>query len=401
MAENVDREKLYNEVWTTPLTTLCRSYELSYAGMKRLCDELNIPVSQRGHWARVAAGKALTKPELPSLDSPVLAMPAKPKAAELRKKPASSAEQPPSPPDAPLHRIIKPLQRLYEDAEKQALEGKAEFDWEQAHPGKRYRNAKPEVRFFSWEWFCKKGEILLPTPKKSVLKVSIRIYKRALRLLSDLTFSLEGTGFVVKLTEGNGRLEASRAGAAVFIRISEKLDTGYKTVTNSWSGSSPEKVWSPTGMLVIHVEQEGWGNSPLSDSKSGSLEDQWSLILEGVERQHASSVRWRTELAEDQKARDEKERLRQLEVQRLADIRAREEAEAKRRLELAHEAEKWKSAEHIREYVSHLVAGAAAAGCAGPEFDAWVAWAKDAADLLDPSLTRLRSLRTKPEAGDA
>lgn len=402
--KTVERERLYEQVWSTPLTTLCRSYGLNYAGLRRLCDELNIPIPQRGHWARVAAGEAYTKPELPALEAAVQAIPAKPRAAGPR-KPAvatSSAEPLPRPSDAPLHHIITPLQRLYEDAEKEALAGKAEFDWEQAHPRRRYRNANPVMRSFNWEGFCNGGEILLPTGKKSVLKVSIGTYRRALRLLSDLAFSMEGAGFVIKLTKKNERLEASRSGALVLVRISEKLETNYKSVTNSWSDSVyQEQVLSPTGRLSIHVETECTAGSRFWDSKSGLLEKQWSRILGGVELQHANSTRWRAEIAERAKAYEEARRLLQLEEQRQAVIRAREEAEAKLRLQLVQEAERWKSADQIREYVSHLVAGASTVGCSGSEFDAWVAWAKEVADQLDPSVARLWSCQTKPETDDA
>ena len=403
MAEDVDREKLYGEVWTTPLTTLCKSYGLSYAGMKRLCSELNVPVPQRGHWARVAAGQAFTKPALPDRDAAKQASSTQPRANVQRKPqqpeqiPAEAA--PEQQPEKPLHRAIQPLQRLYREAETQALKGKDEFDWEQAHPGKRYPKAGHLMRFFGWEWFCKKGEILRPSSKKAVLKVSIRTYKRALQLLSTLAFALEAAGFVVKLTERNERLEASRAGAVVLIRIFEKLESGYKTVMNSWDGSPrQERVLSPTGILSIYVEQQGYGEIRFGDSKSGLLEGQWPLILEGVERQHASSVRWLAHLAEERRVSKEQERLRLLEAQRQADIRAREEAEAKRRLELAQEAERWNSAELIREYVSRLEADAPAGGFNGTEVTEWLAWAREAADQLDPSDARLRSWGAKPGA---
>lgn len=66
MAEDVDREKLYSEVWTTPLTALCKSYGLSYACMRRLYSELwTSQFRKRGHWARVGAGQAFIKPALP------------------------------------------------------------------------------------------------------------------------------------------------------------------------------------------------------------------------------------------------------------------------------------------------------------------------------------------------
>lgn len=116
MAHDVDREKLYAEVWTTPLTTLCKSYGLTYAGMRRICSELNIPIPERGHWARVAAGRAIQKPELPPLSVSPPAVKA-PKAAQVGKRAPTrseaSAEQRAMPlAEDRLHRVVPQSSQL-------------------------------------------------------------------------------------------------------------------------------------------------------------------------------------------------------------------------------------------------------------------------------------------------
>jgi hypothetical protein len=255
------------------------------------------------------------------------------------------------------------------------------------------------IRDFSWEWFCQKGEILCPTWKKAVLRVSIRTFRRALCLLSDLAFSLEAAGFHAKLTDENERLEAVRAGAAVYLRITEKVEPSYQTRKFSWD-SKPrfQKLFMPTGVLSIYIEQAGYGEIRFRDSTSELLEVQWPLILEGVESQHARSSKWRAAQVKQQKASEELQRLRQLDAKRLAEIRALEEAEAKRRAELAQEADRWASAERIRGYVAHLAASTAVGGFRGAEVEQWLAWARAAADQLDPTHARLQSWETKPEA---
>jgi hypothetical protein len=70
-------------------------------------------------------------------------------------------------------------------------------------------------------------------------------------------------------------------------------------------------------------------------------------------------------------------------------------------LELAQEAERWGAAERIRDYVSRLEADAAASGLNGTEVREWLAWAREAADQLDPIITRLRSWQIKPGADGA
>lgn len=405
MAADVDREKLYAEVWTTPLTTLCKSYGLTHWAMRRLCAELDVPVPPRGHWPRVAAGKTVTKPELPPLPAAKQVSLIKPP-TNVRRKPLQpeqiAAESvPPNGPEKPLHRVIRPLLGLYREAEKKALEAKDEFDWEQTHPGKRHRHGRPQLRFFSWEQFCQKGQILLATSSKSVLRVSMGAYKRALRLLSDLAVALEAVGFVVHLTRDNERLEASRGGVAIYVRISERLEPGYHTVINSWNGAPiQERVLSPTGILALYVEGAISSDIRFDDAPSTLLEDQWPRILEGVERQHGTAMRCRARWDEERRVSEEHERLRLIEAKRLLEIQAQEEAEAIRRGELAQEASRWAEAEKIRGYVSKLEAAAAERGVVGNEIEEWLTWAREAADVMDPTLSRLQSLQIKPDDGD-
>jgi hypothetical protein len=61
----IQREKLFDEVWATPISRLCKSYGLSDQGLRKACVKLHIPLPTRGHWAKIAAGHVLVKPVLP------------------------------------------------------------------------------------------------------------------------------------------------------------------------------------------------------------------------------------------------------------------------------------------------------------------------------------------------
>mgnify|MGYP003648163825 FL=1 len=60
-----DRQQLLDDVWSTPVTHLTQRYELSDAGLKKLCSRLQIPTPPRGYWAKLKAGKKV--PAKPSL----------------------------------------------------------------------------------------------------------------------------------------------------------------------------------------------------------------------------------------------------------------------------------------------------------------------------------------------
>jgi hypothetical protein len=59
-----EREKLFDEVWTTPVTTLAKGYGLSDVGLRKICLALDVPLPPRGYWQKLAAGKRTPKPAL-------------------------------------------------------------------------------------------------------------------------------------------------------------------------------------------------------------------------------------------------------------------------------------------------------------------------------------------------
>ena len=63
-----EREKLFNEVWNEPMTTVAKRYGLSDNGLRKRCVKLEIPLPPVGHWAKLQAGKeSVPKPKLPPI----------------------------------------------------------------------------------------------------------------------------------------------------------------------------------------------------------------------------------------------------------------------------------------------------------------------------------------------
>lgn len=59
-----EREALYNEVWTEPITKVAGRYGLSDVGLRKICIGLEIPMPSRGHWAKLAAGQKVKQAPL-------------------------------------------------------------------------------------------------------------------------------------------------------------------------------------------------------------------------------------------------------------------------------------------------------------------------------------------------
>ena len=61
---SVTREKLYDEIWTEPITKVSKRHGVSDSYLIRILKNLNIPRPPRGYWAMVAGNRA-TKLPLP------------------------------------------------------------------------------------------------------------------------------------------------------------------------------------------------------------------------------------------------------------------------------------------------------------------------------------------------
>lgn len=53
-----DREELYQKVWEQPMLKLAEQYGVSSVALGKVCRKLSVPVPGRGHWAKLAHGKA-------------------------------------------------------------------------------------------------------------------------------------------------------------------------------------------------------------------------------------------------------------------------------------------------------------------------------------------------------
>jgi hypothetical protein len=59
------RSKLYEMVWSKPVTELAKQFGISDVALAKRCRALRIPLPHRGYWAKVAAGQRPRRPPLP------------------------------------------------------------------------------------------------------------------------------------------------------------------------------------------------------------------------------------------------------------------------------------------------------------------------------------------------
>jgi hypothetical protein len=66
----VDRGALYEEVWSVPVRTVSKRYEVSDVALAKVCRRLKIPVPGKGYWNKITAHLPVPpRPPLPPLGS--------------------------------------------------------------------------------------------------------------------------------------------------------------------------------------------------------------------------------------------------------------------------------------------------------------------------------------------
>ncbi len=352
-----DREKLYKEVWSTPMSQLASRYGLSDVGLAKICKKLKIPRPERGYWAKVRAGVSVgQRPKLPSgpdgmqeLIRSKWVVDADPLDAESAAWVEShlNAEEHPKNRIAVRKRLSSP-HPLVEQSEK-LLTGKVEYHWDNPR---------------SWRYLA--------------IDVSKPLLPRALRIMDAVVKALEERGFTVKLRQQDreGRKWETRAealGESIEIRLRER----YKQIRNG-GDVYPRVELRRTGILEL-LYGYSYSGTGCRDGKK-PLEEQLNTfmikLIRQVAKRRGQSIRWRRERKmeeEQRRIREEQERRRQEEL--------------KQRAALEQDAENWHKSQKLRAYINaveHFVTDQMGPIKEGGDYDRWLTWARAHADRLDP-----------------
>src|SRR4051812_11074222 len=62
----LSRDALYEQVWKDPVRRVAARLGISDVALAKACRKMRIPLPERGHWAKIEAGKAVRTPKLPA-----------------------------------------------------------------------------------------------------------------------------------------------------------------------------------------------------------------------------------------------------------------------------------------------------------------------------------------------
>lgn len=374
VAKRIEREALYDLVWSEPVRTVAARFEISDVALKKACQRASIPTPDRGYWAKREAGKSVTKTALP------LRAPGQSNVVTFGHSsywyPNWTAEELVGPlPPAPT--FPEPINAVRARVERAVGKVKCTTKVTGWHPAIRKLLEKDEDRrkkaasspyTFSWEEPVFTTDLeqrrlrILNAIFLAVGRFNCKVTVRG-REARDLTITFDRQYVVVALDPEQAGRKPDPAKLIAPLRFSILKGFGNAEVRASWVDESrrplEDQLTSIAVELVVDAEVQ---------------------LREGALHHH----RWRAE----QKARLEREE----EGRRLEAIRKaaeRREQEQRERLEaLFKAADDYRRAEGIRGFVAKLTRRIGdTENRRDAAFDKWAAWALEEANRIDPSVT--------------
>lgn len=361
MVERYDRAKLLEEVWAEPVQVVAPRYGLSDVGLKKLCSRLQIPTPPRGHWAKVKAGKRVSP---------------RPKLREYTGHPGylyrtvapTSAQNPVAEVvDSRLQRVLS----FEQQPENQIVVPERIKAWHPVVAAAREALVRPIID--------QRG---MPQTHGNGLNISVSpaLQSRALKVADTLLKALEKRGYTVQ--QGNHRVEILMFGHVLHLRLFEaSLRSQYEPTAKELAAQAKGE-WSywakwqftPSGRLQVLVN-EGYGGK-IVDSDSRPVEFQLNKLV-GLMATRAVEFLVRNELQAIEDA--ERQRVREAALER----KRRQDAEKQRLAKLEVDAQNWRRAQVIREYLNALEESAERHEHSMEQLEL-LRWGRAKADWIDP-----------------
>lgn len=359
------REELYELVWSEPMIKLAARYGISGNGLAKACRRANIPVPERGYWAKQQAGQDVPKKSLPQSNAGT--------PARVTIQPPS--KRPPQPEPSPVPASVREATENERKADKPITVPATLSNphrivgaWLQDD-----REKRRESRYDPW--------------RRNLYKAidATDLDKRRLRILSALFKALEARGYKLIVDQYSRRgVEVVLGDEKVDLQLSERIQQirrklteeektkrGYLSTGERWT---QEKV--PTGELILTFKQpdryrmmKEWRETPGSplENRLGEVVAELAGMFEELRliRVGEAEERARQRKSEEERHRAEMERKRET-------IRYRR---------LLSQSENWQTAADIRAFVAAVEDTPLANS---ERFCAWKTWALGHADRIDP-----------------
>jgi len=338
------REELFEMVWREPLTVISKRYHITYAELRKIYFELNIPVPDGGHWSKLQWGKPVTVSMLPpctNCQNDVILNVREPDDLDVIIDKVETEEV------CNTVSIFKVPGRLTNPdilitKTREYFEAVKRYDWR--------RNEK----------YPEKKDILSIDVQYCNLPRALRIFDTIIKILKsrgyDISFGWRGTLAIVYGQNVGMKLREIN-------KVSTKPRERYSS-----------RELDPTGRLSFQIGE--YEVRTVNDGRE-PLEEKIDTIIYKIEAEGKKWHDWHVQVEIR-----EKERQEQLRIEREA--RARKEKELSDFKSLYILANRLHQANIMRNYISLIEINAQNIGNDTTELRPWLEWARKKIDWYDP-----------------
>ena len=348
----LNRKQLYDLVWSTPLTSLAKTYNISDNGLRKMCKKFEIPLPKNGYWQRIKFGKQPRKTEFKAeysgKDEIVLELITnkavrKTTIVDKVKERQTEIELALGEKLIVPERLSKPEDLVVATKERAAASSKR--DWS--------------------------SKVFSTYPDELNISGTDALLPRSLRFFDTLIKVLKLRGHTVK-AESRETI-ALLFGVEIKIRLREK-DKLIKEMDGKW----PRTLREPTGVLYFgakpsYIIDKVWIDGPLT------IEQQLSNIVAYLEVKGE-------ELREERNLREIRHKKEEELAQQKREYRQRQERELDDFKLLLNKVKRWQKLNLIRGYIDELETTSIERNIFTEEIQTWVAWARKKADWYDPQI---------------
>jgi len=354
MAEYYDREKLYKEVWESPMIEVCKVYGVSDVALSKTCKKLKVPKPSVGYWAKKAAGKAPAKPKMYSFENAPKLL--------IRSTPSSEEDKESEPRLVP--EAFAEAENLFLKLDSVSICN----DFENLHAYVR-NTRKVFKRKIKKGW--KDDYSRISVSGEDVFEISIgeESLNRVTIILQSICASMEKLGFGIIQTKYGASFQIMDED--ITVKISESSKKQPLTVKDPKKYYYKDYEYITTGILKIEIDTGSFSmdeRKTWTDGKS-KIEDR----LESIIHQIIRAAAWKKEYSAYHKKREEEWRIeqeKQIEKDRLARIE-------KQRISLLEDGyKKWRYHKELSDYVNAVKSHYSNQnGKPEGDFAKWIEWA--------------------------
>ena len=370
--KQLTREELYTQVWSIPMRTLAADYGLSDVGLAKICKKNAIPRPPRGYWAKIQSGRKPPQTLLPRRSSSSI--------IEIRQNPGNNTQ-------SKSKEEFQEQDKLF--AGPSIIVSKA-----LRNP---HRLVQQTARLLEVSKTDENGLLKLKANCLDI-QVSEKLLKRALRIMDALLQAMVLRGFDLFIEKGETWVHIS--GDDLHFGIKEEFDSKKVAAKDlslngyyHFNHSRFEYIRVPSGRLCLtihdirdhymHDLRKNW-----RDTATKKLENQLDGFMRGLMNLINQKKTHQRKKEEHEQRRLVWQQQHDEKIQRLIALRQQVEAEKQRIAALNTDAANLHKSRLIRQ----LIEAVEKEHCksdpvyepASSDLNAWIQWASDHADRLDP-----------------